>query len=35
MKDVLNFVEEHPIISIIVLSMMIDGVVRVVDVIKN
>lgn len=35
MKDVLNFVEEHPILSIIVLSMVIDGTVRIVEVIKN
>lgn len=35
MKDVLNFVEGHPIISIIILSMVIDGTIKMVEVIKN
>lgn len=35
MKNLLSFVEEHPIMSIIMLSMMIDGAVRIAQVIKD
>lgn len=33
MKDILKFVDDHPILSIILLSMVIDGAVKVTQVI--
>lgn len=35
MKNILNFVGDHPIISIIILSMVIDGAVQVATVLKD